>query len=351
MTVDVEAVVIGAGVVGLATALQLALQGQDVLVLERHQTFGMEASSRNSEVIHAGIYYPEGSLRAKFCVEGSKRLYAFAADYNAPVNQCGKLLVATQPAEVDRLAAIEARAARNGVVDLRRLTAAEVHQLEPELHCVAATLSPSRGVIDSHLFMAAIEAGLLDTGGQIAFNSEVMGVAPRAGGGFVLCVLSSGETSELSCYRLVNAGGLGGSRIGHMLGTYKAGYAVPGLYPAKGHYFALSTCAPFRRLIYPMPSPDALGIHVTLDISGAVRFGLDIARLDRIDYSFADAEVRRQAVAKEIKRYWPGLPEDALVPAIPGSGRRSMRRGRRRPILSSTAKSTTGIATWLPSTA
>src|SRR4051794_22019382 len=166
MTVDVEAVVIGAGVVGLATALELASRDRDVLVLERHEIFGTETSSRNSEVIHAGLYYPQGSLRARLCVDGKKRLYAFAAQYNVPVNQCGKLIVATTTSEIEQLAMIEAKAARNGVGDLRRLTAADARELEPELDCVAATLSPSSGIIDSHLYMAAFEARLLDRGGS-----------------------------------------------------------------------------------------------------------------------------------------------------------------------------------------
>ena len=318
MTVDIEAVVIGAGVVGLATAVELASARQEVMVLERHDMFGTETSSRNSEVIHAGLYYPQGSLRARLCVEGKTRLYAFAAEYNVPVNRCGKLLVATTTAEIDQLAAIEAKAARNGVCDLQRLTAADVRELEPELNSVAATLSPSTGIIDSHLYMAALETRLLDHGGQIAFNSDVMAIRPRASGGFDLTVRSGGETSELSCCRLVIAGGLGAVRLGRMLGSYKSGYAVPDLYPAKGHYFALSGRSPFRRLIYPMPSPDALGIHVTLDMSGAVKFGPDIAWLNDIDYSFADADTRRMTFAKEIKRYWPGLPEDALMPAYTG---------------------------------
>ncbi len=183
MPIDVETVVIGAGVVGLAIAAELAGKGQDVLVIERHHTFGTETSSRNSEVIHAGLYYPEGSLRAKLCVEGRKRLYAFAEEFKVPVNRCGKLLVAVSEAEIDQLAAIEAKAAKNGVNDLTRLTTEEAHRLEPDIRCVAATLSPSTGVIDGHLFMAALEARLLDAGSQIAFNSDVVGVTCRPGHG------------------------------------------------------------------------------------------------------------------------------------------------------------------------
>lgn len=316
--VDVETVIVGAGVVGLAIAAELASHGQDVLVVERHHTFGTETSSRNSEVIHAGIYYPEGSLRAKLCVEGRKRLYAFADEYKVPVNRCGKLLVATTEAEIGQLAAIEAKAAKNGVNDLVRLTAEEANRLEPDIRCVAATFSPSTGVIDGHLFMAALETRLLDAGGQIAFNSEVVGVSELPGAGFQLSILSGGEVSELSCARLVNAAGLGATHLGRMIEARNSDYVVPELFPAKGHYFALSTRSPFKHLIYPMPSADALGVHVTLDISGAARFGPDIYWQEGIDYAFVDADARRKVFAKEIKRYWPELPEDALTPAYTG---------------------------------
>ncbi|WP_045835663.1 NAD(P)/FAD-dependent oxidoreductase [Hyphomicrobium sp. 99] len=316
--VDVQTAVIGAGVVGLAIAAELAGKGQDVLVVERRHAFGTETSSRNSEVVHAGIYYPEGSLKAKLCVEGRERLYAFAEEYKVPFNRCGKLLVATNELEVDQLAAIEAKAARNGVNDLARLTAEEVHLLEPEVRCVAATLSPSTGVIDSHLFMAALEARIIDARGQVAFNSEVVGISRHSTGGFLLSVLSGGEITDLLCARVINAAGLGASRIGRMLAPEKPGYVVPALYPAKGHYFSLSARAPFKHLIYPMPSADALGVHVTLDASGAARFGPDIHWQEELDYTFVDPDARREVFAKEIRRYWPALPKEALVPAYTG---------------------------------
>ncbi|MFA5956122.1 NAD(P)/FAD-dependent oxidoreductase [Hyphomicrobium sp.] len=318
MASDIETVVIGAGVVGLAIAAELAEAGRDVLVIERHHTFGTETSSRNSEVIHAGIYYPEGSLRAKLCVEGRDRLYAFAKAYHVPVHRCGKLLVATTEAEVAHLAAIEAKAARNGVTDLRRLTLADVHRLEPDVRCVAATLSPSTGIIDGHAFMAALEARVLNSGGQIVFNSDVVAISADPSAEFRLAISSGGDVSDLSCARLVNSAGLGASRIGHMIEAGTSGYVVPGLFPAKGHYFSLSAGAPFKHLIYPMPSADALGVHLTLDMSGAARFGPDIYWQDDLDYAFVDADRRREVFAAEIKRYWPSLPEDALTPAYTG---------------------------------
>jgi L-2-hydroxyglutarate oxidase LhgO len=318
MAIDVETVVIGAGAVGLAIAVELAEAGHDVMVVERSRTFGTETSSRNSEVIHAGIYYPEGSLRAMLCVEGRDRLYAFAQRYNVPFNRCGKLLVATEEAEMARLAAIEARAARNGVTDLKRLTQDEVRQLEPDVRCLAATLSPSTGIIDGHAFMAALEARLLNSGGEIAYNSEVTAVADLRGPEFRLSIQSAGEVAKLSCARLVNAAGLGATRVGGMIEHPKAGYVVPRLFPAKGHYFALSTKTSFRRLIYPMPSSDAVGIHLTLDMAGTARFGPDIHWQGDLDYAFVDAEERRKIFAREIRRYWPSLPEQALEPAYTG---------------------------------
>ncbi len=318
MAIDVETVVIGAGVVGIAIAADLAEDGQDVLVVERHPTFGTETSSRNSEVIHAGIYYPEGSLRAALCVEGRERLYAFAEKYGVPFNRCGKLLVATEDAEIAQLAAIEARAARNGVADLRRLTRDEVRRLEPDVLCHAATLSPSTGIIDGHAFMAALEARLLNAGGENAYHSEVIGLAASPGPVFRLSILSAGEAAELSCARLVNAAGLSASRVGQMIESPRPGYSVPSLFPAKGHYFSLATKTSFRRLIYPMPSPDAVGIHLTLDMAGAARFGPDIYWQDDVDYGFVDAEARRKVFVREIRRYWPALPQDALVPAYTG---------------------------------
>ncbi|MBS0250881.1 MAG: NAD(P)/FAD-dependent oxidoreductase [Proteobacteria bacterium] len=315
---DIETVVIGAGVVGLAIAAELAEAGHAVLVVERHGTFGTETSSRNSEVIHAGIYYPPGSLRAKLCVEGKERLYTFAEKYNVPVHRCGKLLVATAESEIAQLEAIEAKAAANGVSDLKRLTLDEVRGLEPHVSCVAATLSPSTGIIDGHAFMAALEARLLNAGGEIAYHSQVVGVSAEPDGGFRLEISSAGDVSELICARLINAAGLGASIIGRMLEYRKAGYAVPGLFPAKGHYFSLSAKAPFKHLIYPMPSPDALGVHVTLDMSGAARFGPDVYWQNDLDYGFVAAGARRETFAKEIKRYWPSLPEAALMPAYTG---------------------------------
>jgi L-2-hydroxyglutarate oxidase LhgO len=318
MAVDIETVVIGAGVVGLAIAAELARDGQEVLVVERHRTFGTETSSRNSEVIHAGIYYPQGSLRAKLCVSGRKQLYDFAATFNVPVNRCGKLLVAANEAEIAQLAAIEAKAARNGVNDLTRLTREEARQLEPDVQCVAATLSPSTGIIDGHAFMAALEANLLESGGEIVFNSEVVDISVLPEAGFRLSVASGGDVSGLSCKRLVNAAGLGASGIGDMVDVGKPDYVVPSLYPAKGHYFSLSAKAPFKHLIYPMPSPDALGVHLTLDMSGVARFGPDVLWQNDLDYAFVDADERRKAFSKEIKRYWPALPEEALTPAYTG---------------------------------
>ena len=338
MPVDVETVVIGAGVVGLAIAAELASEGRDVLVVERNHTFGTETSSRNSEVIHAGLYYPERSLKAKLCVEGRKRLYAFAEEYKVPVNRCGKLLVATTEAEIDQLTAIEAKGSKNGVDDLERLTREHAHRLEPDIRCVAATLSPSTGVIDSHLFMAALDARLLDAGGQIAFSSEVVGISRLTEIGFQLSILSGGDVSDLSCACLVNAAGLGASRVGRMMEYCKSDYVVPGLFPAKGHYFALSTRAPFKHLIYPMPSADALGVHVTLDTSGAVSsVPISTGRSRSTIHSSMPTHGGRSS-RKRSSAIGLSCQKTPLCRHTPESGRRSILRECRLPTLPFTAK-------------
>jgi len=320
VTADVETVVVGAGVVGLAIARALARAGQEVLVLERHGRIGSETSARNSEVIHAGLYYPPGSLRAKLCVAGKALLYDFCAETGVTHNRCGKLLVATQDVEIARLEAIAANAAKNGVNDLRRLSAAEARQLEPEVACVAAYLSPSTGVIDSHALMLALEGHLTARGGEVVLNTDVTGLsAPGdAGETFRIETLSAGERSALTAKNLVLAAGFGGTDLGRML-TYRQDYRVPRTYPAKGHYFSLSGRAPFTHLVYPMPQGAWLGVHLTLDVTGRAKFGPDIEWKDEVTYDFEDPEgERRITFEHEIRRYWPGLPAGALQPDYVG---------------------------------
>ena len=327
MAADVETVVVGAGVVGLAIARALALKGQEVLVLERHDRIGSETSSRNSEVIHAGLYYPPGSLRARLCVAGKKQLYAFCAENGVAHSRCGKLLVATQDAEIAKLETIAKTASANGVNDLRRMSAEEARALEPEVACVAAYLSPSTGVVDSHGLMLALEGHLTAKGGQVVLNASATRLAQREGVGFEIGIDSGGETSRLTAKILVLAAGFGATQLGRTL-AYKPGYTVPETYPAKGHYFSLSGRAPFRHLVYPMPQGAWLGVHLTLDVAGRAKFGPDIEWKDAVSYDFEDADgARRARFEAEIRRYWPGLPEDALQPDYVGVRPKIYREG------------------------
>jgi len=315
---DVETVVVGAGVVGLAIARALTLKGQEVLVLERHDRIGSETSARNSEVIHAGLYYPPGSLRAKLCVAGKQQLYRFCAENGVAHARCGKLLVATQDAEIAKLEGIAKTAAANGVDDLRRMTADEVGVLEPEVACVAAYLSPSTGVVDSHGLMVALEGHLTSRGGQVVLNTSASALAQREEGDFEIAIDSAGEESHLTAKNVVLAAGFGATALGRTL-AYKPGYVVPETYPAKGHYFSLSGRAPFHHLVYPMPQGAWLGVHLTLDVSGRAKFGPDIEWKDTVSYDFEDADgARRARFEAEIRRYWPGLPDGALQPDYVG---------------------------------
>lgn len=311
-TADIEAVVIGAGVVGLAIGRALALRGQEVVVLEQHDLIGSETSSRNSEVIHAGLYYPTGSLRAKLCVAGKQMLYQFCTENGVTHKRCGKLLVATRPEELPKLRDIAATAARNGVGDLVPMSGEEARSLEPELKCEAAYLSPSTGVIDTHGYMVALEGHIATRNGQVILNTKVEGLNRTPAGLFELTTTSEGTTHTLTARRVVNSAGLGASRIGKLL-RYGGSYRVPETYPAKGHYFSYAGRSPFKRLIYPMPQGAWLGLHLTLDVAGKAKFGPDLEWKDQVSYHFEDADGRRIATFyREVRRYWPGLPDGGL---------------------------------------
>jgi L-2-hydroxyglutarate oxidase LhgO len=326
VTADVETVVVGAGVVGLAIARALARNGQEVLVLERHDRIGSETSSRNSEVIHAGIYYPPGSLRARMCVAGKAMLYDFCAENGVAHTRCSKLLVATQEIETKRLKEIAANAAQNGVDDLRPLTAQEACSLEPELSCVAAYLSPSTGVIDSHGLMLALEGHLTTRGGQVVLNTTVTDLS-ASGDAFAIETVSGKQTGKLTAKNLVLAAGLGGTQLGGML-AYREDYRVPRTHPAKGHYFTLSARSPFKHLVYPMPQGAWLGVHLTLDTTGRAKFGPDCEWTDEVSYEFDDPEGERLITFEhEIRRYWPGLPSGALHPDYVGVRPKIYRQG------------------------
>lgn len=327
MTADVQTVVVGAGVVGLAVARALAAAGHEVMVLERHRAVGQETSSRSSEVIHAGLYYSRESLRARLCVEGRNLLYAFARESGVPHVRYGKLVVATDPEHMARLDALAATAAANGVGDLVRLSAAEVSALEPELAAAGALLSPSTGVVDSHALMVALEGHLRALGGNVVLNTEVEGVALTPRGTFRIVVASGGGQATLEAENLVLAGGLGATRLGRML-VAGSGYHPPETYPARGHYYTLDGRAPFRHLVYPLPSRDMLGIHLTLDVAGAARFGPDLEWQGEPSYVFDEQDGARKArFETEIRRYWPGLGEGRLQPGYVGVRPKLYREG------------------------
>jgi L-2-hydroxyglutarate oxidase LhgO len=307
---SVECVVVGAGVVGLAIARRLALSGREVILLEAAKAIGTGTSSRNSEVIHAGIYYPQGSLMARSCVAGRLALYAYCQEKNIAHAACGKLIVACDEAEAQKLGAIAQRAALNGVHDLRELTAAEARAMEPALQCHGALLSPSTGIIDSHGYMLALQGDFEAAGGVIAFETPVVEV--RAG----FEIVTGGPAPyELRSRLIINAAGLEAPALARRIAGLAPGL-VPRAYFAKGSYFTLPGRAPFSRLIYPVPVAGGLGVHLTLDLAGQARFGPDVEWVDEIDYR-VDPD-RAAGFYTAIRRYWPDLPDAALTPAYAG---------------------------------
>jgi L-2-hydroxyglutarate oxidase LhgO len=319
----VDCVVVGAGVVGLAVARALAQTGREVVVLEQADAIGTGTSSRNSEVVHAGIYYPPGSLKARLCVQGKARLYEYCESRGVGYRRCGKWIVATDPAQLSALDRLEQRAAANGV-ELIRHSGAEAAAMEPGLACLSALLSPSTGIVDSHGLMLALQGDLERAGGVVALQSELMGATARPDG-FVLQVAVPGEPIlEMHSRELVNAAGLHACAVARTLQGLPAmpeQLAWPQARFAKGNYFALSGRAPFSRLVYPAPQDAWLGVHLTLDLGGQARFGPDIEWLsidhpDQIDYRVNP--VRAEAFYAEVRRYWPDLPDGALQPAYSG---------------------------------
>jgi L-2-hydroxyglutarate oxidase LhgO len=306
----VEAIVIGAGVVGLAVARALAMSGREVVILEAEDAIGTHTSSRNSEVIHAGIYYPKGSLKAASCVRGKALLYEYVASHGVPYRRCGKLIVATDEAQVIELEAIKAKAHANGVTDVDFVPRAKIQAWEPELRCVAALHSPSTGIIDSHALMLAYLGDAEAHGAMLALKSRILG-AEAVSGGFV--IHAGGETFKASV--LVNSAGLRAPSVARTVEGYRAELA-PKEYYAKGNYYSLARKNPFSRLIYPVPEPGGLGVHVTLDLGGQARFGPDVEWVDHIDYAVDPKRAERFYAA--IRRYWPGLPDGALLPGYAG---------------------------------
>ena len=314
---QVDVVVVGAGVVGLAVARALAQDGREVLLLEAAEAIGTETSSRNSEVIHAGIYYPAGSLMAQTCVAGRRMLYDYCRERGVAHSNCGKLIVATSAEEDARLDGIQARAAVNGA-ELHRLTAAEARALEPEMSCTGALLSPTTGIVDSHGYMLALQGDAEAAGAVCAFNSRVArgrvvpgGVELEVEGG----ADAGGETMALRCALVVNAAGLHGPGLAARIEGMPAD-RVPTAYYAKGNYFTLTGRSPFSRLVYPVPVPGGLGVHLTIDLGGQAKFGPDVQWVDAIEYGVDPA--RADGFYGAVRRYWPGLKNGALQPGYAG---------------------------------
>lgn len=310
---DIDAIIIGAGVIGLATARELAMRGLSVIILESGKEFGSATSSRNSEVIHAGLYYPAGSLKARLCVEGKERLYAFCQSHGVSHRRCGKLIVATSDEETTMLATLREKGKANGCNDLELIDARQASLLEPALACVAALISPSTGIIDSHAYMLALLGDAQDHGAALALNAPFE--KTEAVGNSFRVHVGGTEPASLTCRLLVNSAGL----VAPMMARKIEGLpedVIPQARFAKGSYFSLAGKSPFSRLIYPAPHTHGLGVHLTLDLAGQARFGPDVEWVDTIDYAVDPR--RMEGFGDAIRRYWPGLPDNALIPAYSG---------------------------------
>jgi L-2-hydroxyglutarate oxidase LhgO len=308
-----QVLVVGAGVVGLAAGRALAVAGHEVIVAEAASGIGTGISSRNSEVIHAGLYYPTGSLRARHCPRGRRMLYALCASHGVPHRKCGKLVVAANASEAARLEALLKQARGNGVEGVAIIDAAAARKLEPPLACVAAMMSPETGIIDSHRFMLALRGDFEDRGGVIAFNTPIERIA-RAHGQWE-AFFGGGDPQSIMVDAVVNCAGLGAQRLARATEDYPP-QRVPRLVLAKGNYFSFAGRPAFSRLIYPVPVPGGLGVHVTLDLAGRMRFGPDVEWIDAENY---DVEPARAAVFyARIREYWPALPDNSLAPDYAG---------------------------------
>jgi len=313
LNVDIQSVVIGAGVVGLAVARALAMSGRDVLVVEAGEGIGTGISSRNSQVIHAGIYYPGGSLKAQLCVEGKQRLYAYCDEHGIDYRRVGKLIVATDEPQRSALQRLLVQGRLNGVDDLQWLDGAQARALEPALSCVAALWSPSTGIVDSHALMLALQGDAERFAATLALRTPLLS-ARCMEQGFELRMGGS-EPMTLCCRELINCAGLSAPEVaGSIVGL--PGQFIPQAHLCKGSYFSYSGRAPFRHLVYPAPESAGLGVHMTLDLGGQARFGPDVEWVEHIDYR---VEPRRaEGFYQAIRRYWPGLPDNSLQPAYSG---------------------------------
>ena len=319
---QVDCVVVGAGVVGLAVAREMALQGRETILLEREDSFGTISSARNSEVIHAGIYYPKDSLKAKLCVEGNRLLYEYCRSHQVSTQAYGKLIVATDASQLDDLQAILYKAQNNQVPDIKMISGAQAKSLEPQLHCEAAVLSSSTGVVDGHGLMLSLLGGFEDAGGMIAYQSPLISARPigsNAQDGFEL-EIGGADGMKIQTKLLINCAGMSAPAIAKKIEGL-AQEQIPKAYFAKGNYFSLSGKSPFKHLIYPIPEPGGLGVHLTLDMGGQAKFGPDVEWLDidvesQIDYTVNPK--RSEGFYEAVRRYWPGLKDNTLEPDYSG---------------------------------
>lgn len=310
---EIDCAVIGAGVVGLAVARELALAGREVIVIEAESGIGEHTSSRNSEVIHAGLYYPKGSLKARLCVEGKHMLYAYCAERGVAHQRIGKVIVATEEAEIPTVRSYVAKAEANGVHDLQWLSAAELHELEPAVRCVAGFLSPSTGIVDSHGLMLAYQGDAENHGAMCVFQSPVEHGEITADS--IVLEVGGAEPMRLRCRTVVNSAGLHAPSLARRIAGLPAA-TIPPQYFAKAHYYSLAGKSPFHRLVYPVATEAHLGVHVTLDLGGQAKFGPDVSWVDGVDYTF---EHEREPLFYEaIRRYYPALADGALTPGYTG---------------------------------